>query len=717
MFVPRGVLSALLVVALLAPVAMAAQAESIPHEQFDKAKLDLAVLKLLLNESLRLATESIWSCVAEDSAGALAYSDILDRSLAAPARIIENLSQEVDSYSFLSFFIPPFQDLSAADGEVTRMFAELMANLTALRAIVSPVPVPPEVYETAMAFLATVNSFVYQLLAQLDVLEDDATTIGALPEIPDQGTFDVTPLLEAIEALRNKLRLVEAEMEIIASRLLDPVPKLFLKANSNQLYLGQTLILTGYLLHMGTFVKNQNIVIDRQGQQFASVNTGSSGKFAVSSYIPIDPAQLGTYQFQATTVFNATTYTSPPISITVSMIPTSTTLYFEPSYELGKTMFLEGTLRDYQGVPLAGQPVSLSIDSSNYPKTTDQAGRFNESVNTTDLGLGTHSIRASYAGNSTHAPSSTPLYTFAIKYPAILTLELSSTRLKLGQTLTLSGMFTNITLEPIAGAEIRIILDSTYLASVTTGSDGSYSFTIDTDDIGSGTHVVYAEHDGPTAIWYYTKSPNRYFEVEVKKKPGLLPDIIAGTGKIIGDLKDILKEIFTGKMAPFAWALLIILVIVAYLYYKRIREKRRLRRRQHEERQKALEYEPKIVPMVARPLAKHGPGQRGLVKSTLASLMDSLLGSLPPKEAIIFGYARFLQFLGAERNTPIDPSLTHIEIQSELSFMGYPKESLTTVTRTYEKAMYTVREVSVEEALGFADALSDIEGYGVVRPA
>lgn len=717
MFVSRAVLSALLVVALLAPATMPTSAGTIPHEQFDRAELDLAVLKLLLNESLRLATESIWSCVYEDPEGALSYTGALSGSLAAPARIIQDLSEQVDSYAFLSFFLPPFEDMSADDRRVVTTFASLMSNLTALRGLVSPEPVPPEVYAEAMALLAAANSLVYQTLAALDLLEDDALSIGALPEIPEQGTFDVEPLLEAIDALREKLRAIEVELEVIASRLKEPVPKLFLNASSDRLYLGQTLILTGYLLYMGVFVRDLDVTLTRDGELFAALTTGQTGKFVMTWHVPIDPAYLGTTVFQASTVFMSATYTSSPVSVEIVRIPTMITLMFDRSCVFGTETAFRGALTDYERVPLAGQPVALAIDGVQRLMTTDEWGRFGYSANTTSLGFGTHSLQASYAGNATHMPSSTPLYQFSIKYQALLTLELSGTSLRLGETLTLTGRFTNLSLEGIAGAEVRIILDSAYIGTVVTGADGSYSFIIDTAEIGPGRHIVYSEHDGLTAIWFYTRSPERQFEVEPKKKPGLLPDIVAGTGKLLGSLEDVLKEAFFGKTAPFAWLLLLLLLIVAYLIYRRIAERRRLKRREHEERQKEIEFEPRIAPVVVRPLAKPGPGKRSVVKSTLARMMDALLGSLPPREAIIRGYARFLEFLGTERNTPIHPSLTHLEIQAELSSMGYPKESLGTVTRAYEKAMYTVRPVSVEEALEFADALADIEGYGVVGPA
>lgn len=711
----------LLAAAFLIPAAAPSTAGSVPHEQFDKAQLDLAILKLLLNESLRLATESILSCVADDSAGALTYSADLQKSIEAPAGLIESLAKQVGSYSFLAFFVPPFQNLSVDDGAVTSTYSLFLQDLTALRSIAQQEAVPVDAYENAMALLSTVNSYIYTLLHELDVLESDANEIAALPPIPEQTAFDVSDLLAAINALRNKLLEVETELVLIAEKIMNPVPRLFLMVSSGSLHLGETLILTGYLLFAGQFVKDQDIVIYRDGAVFTTVNTGQSGKFALNHYIPIDPAELGVDVFGARTQFNSTWYYSDNCTVVVTRIPTVTVLEVASSYRLGDIAVLNGSLRDYRSNGLAGQTMSVALDgAAAEAPVTDARGMFNATIDTASLGFGPHTVTASYAGNATHAPSSTSAIVFVIKCPAVLTLDLSATTVALGDDLGYAGGFTNTSGEPIPGAEIRIVVDGRLLTVLSTGANGSFRGLLDTAPLGPGRHSIFAEHTGAGTVWYYTRSPILYFDVTGGAgggKHGWLPGIIEPTGRIIGDIGDIVKEIFFGKTAPFAWALLILLLALAYWLYRKAKEKAARRKKRLEEIQRAIAYEPKIVPSVVRPLAKPAPGPRGLKKSTLMDMIESLLGSMGPRDAIILGYARFLQFLGSEKATPIEPNLTHLEIQSELAFMGYPKESLRTITRTYEKAMYTSRDVTAEDALGFADALRDIEGYGKVASA
>ena len=715
MSIPRGAMATLFAAVMLLPAAAAVSADTVPHEEFDEAELDLLSLKLLLDESLRRATESVLACVQEDAESAQSYSSSLLESIEPPAAIIDDLSDEADSYEYLVTFIPPFEQLALDDSELASTFASLMENITALRLIADYAIVPPETYEQAMDLLAQTNAHIQELLIIIDWLEDDALAIDDLPEMPEQGDLNVTPLLEAIDNLRDKLQQLDGELDRLAENVLNPTPRLFLLANSDELHLGETLVLTGYLFYWGTFIPDLEVSIDRNGTLFSTADTGASGRLVETYLIPMDGAELGSWTYAAQTVYDNETYTSSDLVVNVTRIPTVIELEVAPEYELGSAPTLNGTLEDFEGRALLGQEVHVWLDGTLYPAVTESDGSFQFTLLTLDLGFGPHSAYASYDGNETHAPSSTVLYEFMLRYPAVITLHASEEKVELGDEVILSGTFSNSSGEPIGNATIWISLNGVRYALTTTGPDGSISAAVDTDDIGIGTHVANAEHDDDSSPWFRTVSNDVEFTVE-NGDSGFLPGIITNPDRLFEAVKDLLEAWFLGEYWYIAWASLAILTISAYLVYRRLRVRSERRREQEEQLKKALLLEPPIVTPKVRPLASLPAGPRKLTAATLWKMIDSLLGSMAPREAIVHGYSRFLQFLAKERSTLLDDSLTHREIQSELVFMGYPKETVGSVTGVYEKAMYTKREVTVEDALEFADSLAVLEGFGKVVP-
>ncbi len=725
MSVPRGVTACLLAVVLLMPATAAAVAETIPHEQFDQAELDLAVLMLLLDESLGLATESILSCVADDAVGAITYSDRLQESLAAPTEIIDDLSHDVESYEFLITFIPPFETMSVDDSSITETYSIFFDELTTLRLLAEEAVLPPEVYESGMETLASATAYVKELIHQLDVLEKDVDAIDALPEIPEQGTLDVQPLLDAIALLRERLAQLEMELELLAEKILNPVPRLFLVLNDDSMYLGQTLIITGYLFYMGQFVQDLDVNVRRDGTDISNMSTGASGRFSITYYIPIDPIELGTYIFDASTVFNEVEYWSEETQLIVLKIPTSTIMYPEDSYEIGPTATIDGMLGDYLGSGLVDQIVSVTIDSTIFDFTTDDSGGFEAVIVTASLGFGPHNISATYPGNTTHQGSSTPVYEFHLKYPAVLTLDVSGDEFEMGDEIVFNGTFTNMSWECIGSATIRFIIDDRYFTSTITSDNGTYKMTENSEDIGKGTHVAFAEHDGVGTPWFHTRSEEVTFTITEKKSSNIFPGIETSPKDIFDSIKDFftgpfldfLKNAFFGELAWLAWMILALLIVLAYYGYKRLQFRIWANRLRQMDSQRVSIFENKVVTAKMRPLSTLPAAQsKSLMKATLWRLIDTLLGSMPPKDAVVIGYQKFIQFLRTDRDATVDNSLTHREIQTELVFMGYPKETIGKVTNIYEKAMFTDRDVTIEDALGFADSLAVLEGFGRAVP-
>ena len=716
MSVPRGALAVLLAIPLLVVTALPAAADTIPHENFDQAQLDLAVLKLLLDNSLLLATESMLSCVDDDAVMAVAYSDSLAASVAAPTALIQDLSDSVESYEFLLEFVPPFSALSTDDSSLTGTYTTFLENFTELRALANAGLLAPEDYDHAMDLLAQAVSYVAVLLNMLDTLDTDADGIDALPEIPEQGDLDVQPLRDAIQLLRDKLAAIETELAELAKIILDPTPRLILRASADRLYLGETLVLSGYLFQLGGFVPDVIVDITKDGAPLATVDTGPTGRYWQTFYVPIEPGSLGTYAYHSTAVYESATYGSDTVDVTFLRIPTSIAISPEDAYALGSVVRIDGALVDYRSAGLDRQTVTMTLDYTVYQLDTGADGGFSAEFATSGMDYGQHSVSARYAGNATHAPSETPAYTFVLEYAAVLTLELSNTTVKLGAGLWANGTFSDEHGTGIEGVAVNIVLDGERYAVVETGPDGNFTVEIDTLKIGPGTHTVFAEHNGTDTIWLYTQSPELSFDVLADHEGGWIPGIIVNPGDLIDQIKDLLRDLFFGQYALLAWALLILLIVAAYLVYRWHRKRAVARLELDEQQRKAVMYEARIVRPTMVAVDTPFRTTRKLTETTLWRLIDSFLGSMSPRDAVVHGYGGFLKFLGKERDTSLDPSLTHLEIHTELVFMGYPRQTVGAVTDIYEKAMYTEKDVSIEDALGFADALAVLETYGKVMP-
>lgn len=175
----------------------------------------------------------------------------------------------------------------------------------------------------------------------------------------------------------------------------------------------------------------------------ASLGTGTLNSSGVATLVLTPP--VGVYSITASYAGSSTdaaSVSSPPIKVTVTLAPTTTTLIAVPTtLNYGQTLTLTATVTASNGVAPTGAVTFLNGAATLGTGTLNASG-----VATLVLtpAVDTYSITASYGGSSTDAASvSSPPITVTVN-PAVTTTTLiaTPTTLYAGRTLTLTATVT-----------------------------------------------------------------------------------------------------------------------------------------------------------------------------------------------------------------------------------------------------------------------------------
>ena len=175
----------------------------------------------------------------------------------------------------------------------------------------------------------------------------------------------------------------------------------------------------------------------------ASLGTGTLNSSGVATLVLTPP--VGVYSITASyggSSTDAASVSSPPIKVTVTLAPTTTTLIAVPTtLNYGQTLTLTATVTASNGVAPTGAVTFLNGAATLGTGTLNASG-----VATLVLtpAVDTYSITASYGGSSTDAASvSSPPITVTVN-PAVTTTTLiaTPTTLYAGRTLTLTATVT-----------------------------------------------------------------------------------------------------------------------------------------------------------------------------------------------------------------------------------------------------------------------------------
>ena len=181
---------------------------------------------------------------------------------------------------------------------------------------------------------------------------------------------------------------------------------------------------------------------------------------------------------------------SPVVTQTVQQTGTQTTLSSAPSSLAGKPANFTALVTSTTGIP-AG--IVTFLDGANALGTATLSGTGSAVFSTSTLGLGTHSITASYPGstNYTGSISAADQYVVQLAQPT-LTLSGPSSPVDAGNTASFSAALAS---PGVAPTGTLLLLDGgTDIATAAVSAAGSFPFS--TSTLGIGTHTLTASYSG-----------------------------------------------------------------------------------------------------------------------------------------------------------------------------------------------------------------------------
>lgn len=258
-------------------------------------------------------------------------------------------------------------------------------------------------------------------------------------------------------------------------------------------------------------------LIDGNSVGTALVSSGSPATATLTTTTP----GIGTHT--VTAVYsgdgNYNTVTSAGVPIIVGKA--TTTLAVTPSSTSpigGSTMVVTATLTaTVSGTTIPTGTVSFLLDGSTVGTGTLQGGT-TASISITVPTSGTHSLQASYSGDTNYNPSTSPLVTFTVaKTPTTLVVVPATTTPALGATLQVTATVTPSTegATPPSGT-ITFTVDGVAesIQTVTPGTPSTATVTLPA--LSPGAHTIAATYSGDA---FYATSTASGVSVSVPKSP------------------------------------------------------------------------------------------------------------------------------------------------------------------------------------------------------
>jgi len=216
-----------------------------------------------------------------------------------------------------------------------------------------------------------------------------------------------------------------------------------------------------------------------------STSTGADGSYTVT----YTPNMIGSWSVVASWIGDDTHFgaTSPAVSFTITRIPSSITLSLNAtSIYLGRSILVEGVLSPV----VSGAMVTVNYTSPNGTVISrllpiDATGGFRD-VFRPDVD-GVWKIRAGWAGDATHSPALSSIYELTVvkKKPSTITCSVSPSTIQAYGNVTISGAISPVR------AYVQVVLQYKVgelwvdIATVRTGSDGSYRYVWSPENVGS----------------------------------------------------------------------------------------------------------------------------------------------------------------------------------------------------------------------------------------
>jgi len=253
--------------------------------------------------------------------------------------------------------------------------------------------------------------------------------------------------------------------------------------------------------------------------------------------------------------------------------------------------------------------------------------------------------------------------------------------LQIGYYLVGEGRLLANASDPLESMTVAMSVDRIQVANVTTKADGQFSFTIETDDLSLGSHMVKAEFLQRGELWRYSVNETSF--TIVTAKPILEYPFWPFVPGWSEGPPEAAYNIFFGDYSYLTW-LAIVIVGASVIKAMQLRHALADRRAEATRRSKSS------TPSTSAPL----PRPEDVM---IAGLVERGGPPRDPNGRIIWEYNRLIRFITDRRMVSLRGSMTHWEIAKVLGAVGYPRDTVENATRLFEAAIYSGRRLQVTD--------------------
>ena len=646
------------------------------HENFEDADKNLQILLDLLGDSLQLSEETLEYLVNMDYSWenislASAKAEDLHKLLEGAETLLANLQGGAASYEDLVEYLTVFQNLDYNITALVQYYSNMQENLTMAEDFINDTIDGNTTAEEAILALNNTEINIDLLKEKVDDIENITN------EIKEKG-FSTTTMEELIIETKD---LVESDENTTKElgKFFRVIPNfLSIYVNKTNFAVDDELTTYGYFFGEGSFKAGQNITIFVDDQIMDEVFTNTTGRYESKREIPLNHT-FGVFEIHASTIYNQSLYVSNRINITIGKIPTLLALSTPyPIYSPNQSIPFLGRLIDYRSKGLAhksitfyfsdflgNEPYFSNITISNI--STNSEGYFSYELDTAEIPIGAYYAEAKFGSDDLYIGSVSKRIDVSINIPPKLTLSALEKVVYKGENITFFGQLMDEgNNNPLSDMTIEIYIEDQKVIEVETDSSGRYEYVYSTSNMAIGKYYVHSEFN-PTEI-RWRKAVSNVIEIEIKK----LDEPVQIQEKSLLDkiYDNILLIIF------FVFLFLISAVLIA------------------RKRKTVLSSSDQMQEPKKRLIRKQYPRKvllRKLIKETeeFESYIKLLSESKNFEDVIIAGYSALLGILEKNRVIKVKPSHTHLDIQQNLTLKGFPSKETGSITKIFEKAMYS----------------------------
>ena len=656
-----GVICIVLVLTATTTVVQAADPPS--HRNFSESEEDLFAIFSYLQDAKRLSEEALYSSYLANAStlfsqdtSLLFDADKLNVSLEKKSQLeryyrntqedISELSDHAESYKYFQEYLNPIKQLSANISRIVTYHSDILVCLTQLVEMIHN-----QSWDQQDIIEMVQKGYSSIIFCEESIADTEKNLINV-------SSIFSTDLIEVYLALfKDVLERYTHYFQEVLTLFPSLESELVIFIDHPAVYVSDSIHVIGYFFANNTFVQGQHINLMFNEHFIGKTMTTQNGSFR--SDIPIEPfTKPGVYPLYAETQYQGETIKSNSVNISVSLVPTFIELNLsKANFDPNENIKVFGRLTSKDNSVLQDTILCTYGDKEQIIQT-NKTGCFNETL----IGIsscGQYIFQATFQSNDIYASSASKEVPFSVNYPTFLSLCSNRDQGSIGDIFVLSGRLTNATTnEPLIGKTIVLKLSHITLASVETNETGWYTYTWDTKESASGDIQLYTVFQSDDIALRTCTSPL----ITIALEP---ISFTSTTNQFFAFIAEYL--IF------FMFLLLLLFSLSISLYLKRKQRKMDLMNGKQSSNHFNF------------PISSNFSGF--LSKQTTEEINNIAQSPVFLNKKIINGYRLLLHTL-LTRGIPIEKSKTHLEIKELLNQAGFPKDSVGSVTVTFEQARY-----------------------------